>query len=72
MNKFIKEFKYEAKINLDSGLDLFKEYATKRILTYEKKIALIFGVTGQDGSYLSRFLLKKIILSMELNEEVLV
>ena len=24
-----------------------------------KKIALIFGVTGQDGSYLSRFLLKK-------------
>jgi GDPmannose 4,6-dehydratase len=25
----------------------------------EKKIALIFGVTGQDGSYLSEFLLKK-------------
>ncbi len=25
----------------------------------KKKIALIFGVTGQDGSYLSRFLLKK-------------
>ena len=24
-----------------------------------KKIALIFGVTGQDGSYLSRLLLKK-------------
>ena len=24
-----------------------------------KKIALIFGVTGQDGSYLSRFLLNK-------------
>ena len=24
-----------------------------------KKVALIFGVTGQDGSYLSRFLLKK-------------
>ena len=23
------------------------------------KIALVFGVTGQDGSYLSRFLLKK-------------
>ena len=24
-----------------------------------KKIALIFGVTGQDGAYLSKFLLKK-------------
>jgi GDPmannose 4,6-dehydratase len=24
-----------------------------------KKIALIFGVTGQDGSYLAKFLLKK-------------
>ena len=24
-----------------------------------KKIALIYGVTGQDGSYLSKFLLKK-------------
>ena len=26
---------------------------------YEKKIALIFGITGQDGSLLARFLLKK-------------
>ena len=25
----------------------------------KKKVALIFGVTGQDGSYLSEFLLKK-------------
>ena len=25
----------------------------------KKKIALIFGVTGQDGAYLSRFLLNK-------------
>ena len=25
----------------------------------KKKIALIFGVTGQDGAYLSRFLLSK-------------
>ena len=25
----------------------------------QKKIALIFGITGQDGAYLSRFLLKK-------------
>ena len=25
----------------------------------KKKIALIFGVTGQDGSYLSEFLMKK-------------
>ena len=28
-------------------------------LIYEKKIALITGVTGQDGSYLSEFLIKK-------------
>ena len=28
-----------------------------------KKIALIFGVTGQDGSYLTKFLLKKIYCS---------
>ena len=25
----------------------------------KSKVALIFGVTGQDGSYLSKFLLKK-------------
>ena len=25
----------------------------------KKKIALIFGITGQDGAYLSKFLLKK-------------
>ena len=25
----------------------------------KNKVALIFGVTGQDGSYLSEFLLKK-------------
>ena len=25
----------------------------------KKKIALIYGVTGQDGSYLAKFLLKK-------------
>ena len=29
----------------------------------KKKIALIFGVTGQDGAYLSKFLLKKICYS---------
>ena len=28
-------------------------------MKFKKKIALIFGVTGQDGSYLSRFLLNK-------------
>jgi len=32
----------------------------------KKKIALIFGVTGQDGSYLSEFLIKKNIWSMVL------
>ena len=31
----------------------------KIILTYMKKIALIFGITGQDGAYLSKLLLKK-------------
>ena len=31
-----------------------------------KKTALIFGITGQDGSYLSDLLLKKIIKSMGL------
>ena len=37
----------------------------------QKKIALITGITGQDGSYLAEFLLSKIILSMELKEEAL-
>ena len=37
----------------------------------KKKIALITGITGQDGSYLAEFLLKKITLFMELKEEVL-
>ena len=30
----------------------------------KKKIALITGITGQDGSYLAELLLKKIILFM--------
>ena len=33
------------------------------------KIALITGVTGQDGAYLSEFLLKKDIQSMASNAE---
>ena len=35
--------------------------STKKFINYrmKKKIALIFGITGQDGSLLSRFLLKK-------------
>lgn len=35
------------------------------------KIALITGVTGQDGAYLSEFLLKKGIKYMELKEGLL-
>ena len=31
-----------------------------------KKVALISGITGQDGSYLAEFLLKKIMKFMEL------
>ena len=34
-----------------------------------KKIALIFGITGQDGSYLAELLLNKNIKSMVLKEE---
>ena len=32
---------------------------TKKNISMSKKTALIFGVTGQDGSYLSEFLIKK-------------
>ena len=35
------------------------------------KIALIFGVTGQDGSYLAEFLLKKNIKFMLSKEDPL-
>ena len=35
----------------------------------KKKIALIFGVTGQDGAYLSKLLLKKKYKFMELRED---
>ena len=34
-----------------------------------KKKALIFGITGQDGSYLAEFLIKKNIKYMVLKEE---
>ena len=33
------------------------------------KKALIFGITGQDGSYLAEFLLKKITLFMVFLED---
>ena len=33
-------------------------------MTIPKKVALITGITGQDGSYLAELLLKKIIKSM--------
>ena len=29
------------------------------------KVALITGITGQDGSYLAEFLLEKVMLCME-------
>ena len=35
-----------------------------------KKVALITGITGQDGSYLAEFLIKKNILCMELKEDL--
>ena len=37
-----------------------------------KKKALITGVTGQDGSYLAEFLLKKVMKFMELREDQVV
>ena len=33
----------------------------KNKMTENKKVALITGITGQDGSYLAEFLLKKVI-----------
>ena len=38
----------------------------------QRKKAIITGVTGQDGSYLSEFLLKKVIKFMALNEDLVV
>ena len=35
-----------------------------------RKVALIFGITGQDGSYLAEFLLKKNMLFMVLKEDL--
>ena len=54
-------------------LDVIKEtdnFLNKLILInkMKKKIALIFGITGQDGSYLAKFLIKKITLLLELQE----
>ena len=37
----------------------FKLFILRYKKIMKKKIALIFGVTGQDGSYLSEFLIKK-------------
>ena len=34
-----------------------------------KKVALIFGLTGQDGSYLTEFLPKRTISFMALKED---
>ena len=36
----------------------------------KQKVALITGITGQDGAYLAEYLLKKDMLFMEPNEEV--
>ena len=38
----------------------------------KKKIALIFGTTGQDGSYLSELLLKKNYIIHGVKEDLLV
>ena len=37
----------------------------------KKKIALIFGITGQDGSYLADFLIKKGYLVHGVKEDLL-
>ena len=36
----------------------------------KQKVALIFGITGQDGSYLAEILLKKNTLYMVLKEDL--
>lgn len=36
----------------------------------KKKIALITGITGQDGYYLTKLLLKKVMKFTELKEEL--
>ena len=40
-------------------LSIFWDLKNKYSLNLMKKKALIFGITGQDGSYLAEFLLKK-------------
>ena len=37
----------------------------------KKKVALIFGITGQDGSYLANFLIKKGYLVHGVKEDLL-
>ena len=40
--------------------DLYNNYSTSKYkIIMKKKVALIFGITGQDGSYLADFLIKK-------------
>ena len=36
----------------------------------KKKIALIFGITGQDGSYLAEYLLKKNYIEHQQKKEI--
>ena len=43
--------------NIKFNLPIKKRYI--KFFYYEKKKALIFGITGQDGSYLAEILLKK-------------
>ena len=38
----------------------------------KKKIALITGINGQDGSYLAKYLLKKIIMFLAYQEGLLI
>ena len=61
--KYMKYFNSDlvSEYIIDKTLDIKsnKKYLWEKLK--KKKIAIIFGITGQDGSYLAEFLLKKII-----------
>ena len=47
---------------------MIKNSSVKETSTIKNKVALITGITGQDGSYLAEFLLKKNYTYMALKE----
>ena len=68
--------KYHKLINLYNSIQsindklLIKNFKIGKI-DLKRKVALITGITGQDGSYLAEFLIKKNTRYMELKDVVL-